>query len=169
MSRERFFEDWPTEDEKPSGTRRDRKEPEFTVEDLETDDFYEYKDWNSSDPAFKVLFWGLMIMLVAVIGLGLGLWRTNAEMKLLRTSNEELGQQVMLLATQISETPRATSTTSRPLMKTTEYVVKRGDTLWQIAKTFLGDANRWKEISDLNNLKSLDLAVGMKLLIPVYE
>ena len=32
----------------------------------------------------------------------------------------------------------------------TNYTVKKGDSLWKIAKEHLGDGNRWKEIQTLN-------------------
>ncbi len=50
-----------------------------------------------------------------------------------------------------------------------QYVVKEGDTLWNIAAEKLGDASRYKEISKLNTdvLKDEnDLTIGMKLSLP---
>ena len=35
-----------------------------------------------------------------------------------------------------------------------EYVVKKGDTLWAIAKEQLHDANKWQEIARVNNIKA---------------
>lgn len=49
---------------------------------------------------------------------------------------------------------------------TTEYTVKKGDSLWKIAKEHLGNANRHKEIMSLNNLTSDVLQVGQKLKLP---
>lgn len=46
------------------------------------------------------------------------------------------------------------------------YVVKKNDTLYQIAKRELGDASRYKEIQRLNNLQPDDLREGMKLKLP---
>jgi nucleoid-associated protein YgaU len=49
------------------------------------------------------------------------------------------------------------------------YTVKEGDSLWDIAASQLGDANRYKEIIKLNPDVSPDgknLAVGTKLKIP---
>lgn len=52
---------------------------------------------------------------------------------------------------------------------TTVYIVKDGDSFWEIAASQLGDANRYKEIIKLNpNVSTNDknLAVGMKLKMP---
>jgi hypothetical protein len=53
--------------------------------------------------------------------------------------------------------------------KGVQYVVKEGDTLWNIAAEQLGDSSRYKEISKLNTdvLKNEnDLTIGMKLSLP---
>jgi nucleoid-associated protein YgaU len=52
---------------------------------------------------------------------------------------------------------------------TTVYIVKEGDSLWEIAASQLGDGNRYKEIMKLNPNVSTDaknLAVGTKLKMP---
>ena len=46
------------------------------------------------------------------------------------------------------------------------YVVKKGDTLWSIAQTTLGDGNRYAEIMQLNNLKDGNLTIGQPLILP---
>ena len=46
------------------------------------------------------------------------------------------------------------------------YTVVAGDTLWDIAKKFLGDGSRYKEIMSANNLSSDVIQIGQKLLIP---
>lgn len=48
----------------------------------------------------------------------------------------------------------------------TEYAVKHGDTLWEIAKKYLGDGRRYPEIVKLNGLKSNVLHTGDKLKLP---
>lgn len=48
----------------------------------------------------------------------------------------------------------------------TTYTVKRGDTLWDIAKKHLGRGNRYKEIKTLNGLKSDVIRTGQKLKLP---
>ena len=51
-----------------------------------------------------------------------------------------------------------------------EYIVKRGDTLWSIAREVLGDATRWQQISRLNfSSKSSRLFVGQRLRLPDYR
>ena len=47
-----------------------------------------------------------------------------------------------------------------------EYVVKSGDSLWKIAKEQLGSGSRYKEIMELNGLKSDVLHTGDKLKLP---
>jgi hypothetical protein len=50
---------------------------------------------------------------------------------------------------------------------TTTYTVSRGDTLWSIAASKLGDGNRWREIAQANGLKDPDdISVGQKLTLP---
>lgn len=44
--------------------------------------------------------------------------------------------------------------------------VKQGDTLWAIARKYLGKGRRYKEIVSLNGLKSNVICSGMKLKIP---
>ncbi|WP_309029155.1 N-acetylmuramoyl-L-alanine amidase [Streptomyces alfalfae] len=46
------------------------------------------------------------------------------------------------------------------------YTVARGDTLWSIAATKLGDGSRYAEIKTLNGLRSDALRVGQKLKLP---
>jgi len=46
------------------------------------------------------------------------------------------------------------------------YIVVKGDTLSKISKKFLKDANRYKEIMELNNLRTTTLSIGQELKIP---
>ena len=50
--------------------------------------------------------------------------------------------------------------------KDTVYTVKKGDTLWDIAKKYLGSGARYTEIVKLNGLKTSVITVGQKLIIP---
>lgn len=52
------------------------------------------------------------------------------------------------------------------LTKKIVHTVVKGDTLWGIAKKYLGDGGRYPEIIALNGLKSTVLRVGQKLTIP---
>lgn len=56
--------------------------------------------------------------------------------------------------------------TSKPAENYRIHTVTHGDTLWAIAKKYLGDGNRYKEIVSLNRLKSNVIYSGMKLKIP---
>jgi hypothetical protein len=48
-----------------------------------------------------------------------------------------------------------------------QYTVYRGDTLWDIAGTSLGNPNRWPEIARLNHLQDPDrLFIGQRLHLP---
>jgi len=60
------------------------------------------------------------------------------------------------------EPPNATSSRQNQ-----QYVVREGDSLWQIAVEQLGDGTRYKEIGELNAVENEDyLTVGMLLKIP---
>ena len=48
----------------------------------------------------------------------------------------------------------------------TNYTVKNGDTLWNIAKKYLKDGNKYKEIQKANGLKDTVIHAGMVLKIP---
>ncbi len=170
MGRERYLENWPDDKEVISSKSRNDEKRIYTEPELENiEDEYDYKEWDASDPSFKILFWGMIIILVVVLGLGIGLWRTNIELQALHNSNEQLKEDLATISLQLEEvrTVSSTSSTLGSPVKTMEYVVKRGDTLWQIAKDLLKDANRWREIADLNRLDNVDLAAGMRLLVPI--
>lgn len=47
-----------------------------------------------------------------------------------------------------------------------EYTVKNGDTLWDIAKTYLGDGLKYKKIKEFNELSRDLIVVGQVLKIP---
>lgn len=55
-------------------------------------------------------------------------------------------------------------------VSTKEYVTKKGDTLWEIAKRECGSGHRWKNIYELNKNKIKNpnkLRAGMRLVIPI--
>lgn len=58
------------------------------------------------------------------------------------------------------------TTTPETLTIPTLYVVKKGDTLWAIAKQFLGDPLRYPELATLNNIKNPNLIyIGQEIRI----
>jgi outer membrane protein OmpA-like peptidoglycan-associated protein len=55
-------------------------------------------------------------------------------------------------------------------VSTKEYVVKKGDSLWRIAASQLGNGNRWKNIYELNKEKIKNpnkLKAGTRIVIPI--
>ena len=62
-----------------------------------------------------------------------------------------------------SEAAHSNGTNDASIIK---YTVKRGDTLWAIAKSLLGDGTRYKEIMELNGLKSSKITPNQILKIP---
>lgn len=55
---------------------------------------------------------------------------------------------------------------TKPAVDYRIHTVVHGDTLWAIAKKYLGNGSRYKEIVNLNGLKSNVIYSGMKLKIP---
>ena len=55
---------------------------------------------------------------------------------------------------------------SKPVETNRVHTVVRGDTLWEIARQYLGDGARFTEIKKLNNLSSNVIYTGWKLKIP---
>ncbi len=63
--------------------------------------------------------------------------------------------------------PSPAPTPAQPTTGSDNYTVQRGDTLIKIARTTLGEGNRWQDIAKLNNIvDTRDLRVGMTLKIP---
>ena len=60
-----------------------------------------------------------------------------------------------------------TLTTETPEPQTKVYTVVKGDSLWAIAQKQMGDGTKWKQIYDLNGLKSETIFPGQFLKIPV--
>ena len=61
--------------------------------------------------------------------------------------------------------PSTTTATTAPITAKT-HTVKRGETLWEISKKYLGRGIRYKEIMALNGLKNTIIRAGMVLKIP---
>ena len=69
------------------------------------------------------------------------------------------GMQLKIPGTQGSMQPK-------PEVSYREYTVKRGDTLWKIARTYLGSGNRYTEIMEINGLASDIIHPGQVLKLP---
>lgn len=54
----------------------------------------------------------------------------------------------------VAAVTKSRSTASKPAV--TSVTVKKGDTLWNICKKYLGDGSKYKEIAKLNNLENPD-------------
>lgn len=85
----------------------------------------------------------------------------------------ELKEYKFIKATRVTTTTTANGTTlkvpeTKRESKSTpsEYVVKKGDTLWGIAKKVTGEGSNYKVIAEKNNIKNPDLLkVGQRLVI----
>lgn len=74
----------------------------------------------------------------------------------------------------VSSTTTVNTNSNRPVEKSTvkSYTVQEGDSLWIIARKYLGDGSRWYEIYSYNNNKSIIggnpnlIKAGMVLSIP---
>ena len=82
------------------------------------------------------------------------------EYKFIKTSNVTTTITANGTTLRVSETKRETKPTPN------EYVVKKGDTLWGIAKKITGEGSNYKAIAEKNNIKNPDsLKVGQRLVI----
>jgi 5'-nucleotidase len=73
------------------------------------------------------------------------------------------------------ETPTTTAEGDRPQPIDVEprgpahqvHVVRKGDTLFSLAETYLGDGRLWKKIAQANNIQDpSNISVGTRLVIP---
>lgn len=96
--------------------------------------------------------------------------RPDALLGDLQRSVEGLGAKVDRILERLSggnveASPAAPETPKRP--PGTYILVRRGDTLWGLARTVLGDATRYPELAEHNGLEQPDhLQEGMLLAIP---
>lgn len=82
------------------------------------------------------------------------------EYKFIKASNVTTTTTANGTTLKVSETKRET----KPIPS--EYVVKKGDTLWGIAKKVTGEGSNYKVIAKKNNIKNPDLLkVGQRLVI----
>jgi nucleoid-associated protein YgaU len=83
------------------------------------------------------------------------------------TELEPLGGAVVSADKKNDQVLTAGNTEVEPIAKETTHVVKAGETLYQIAKTYYGDGTKWKDIVKANsNLKPERMRAGDKLIIP---
>ena len=78
-------------------------------------------------------------------------------------NKDESGKYAIMSAVKISALAVAGAVTAEDYRI---HTVANGDTLWAIAKKYLGNSSRYKEIVSLNGLKSNVIYSGMKLKIP---
>lgn len=88
--------------------------------------------------------------------------KANAEAQLARV--KAAGFTDAYITTESGCTVVATDTVQEPSYVT--YKVKKGDSLWSIAKANLGNGSRWTEIKTLNNLTSNTIYPGQTLKLP---
>lgn len=89
--------------------------------------------------------------------------KANAEAQLTRV--KAAGFTDAYITTESGGTVVATTPQEEEATYTT-YTVQKGDTLWGIAKKYLGNGSRWKEIYNLSGLTSQTIYAGQKLKIP---
>ncbi len=66
----------------------------------------------------------------------------------------------------VTQTPPAASAKPEQQEESDLYIVKSGDTLWDIAKAHYGRGVKYKDIMAANGMKSTVIRAGMKLKIP---
>ena len=88
--------------------------------------------------------------------------KANAEAQLARVKTA--GFEDAYITKESGGTVVATDDVQEPSYVT--YKVKRGDSLWSIAKANLGNGSRWTEIKSLNNLTSNTIYAGQTLKLP---
>lgn len=83
---------------------------------------------------------------------------------------EYVSQTFTMINSPITQTSTESSQNSTILPETVTipsiYIVQKGDTLWAIAKRFLGDGSKYRELATLNNIKNPNLIyVGQEVKI----
>lgn len=96
---------------------------------------------------------------------------SNAETKPARNSNERKKSVAAGLLSKVKTfaDKKLSSIKSSTKKIPSEYTVRSGDSLWQIASVFLGDGERYYEIVELNRdliYDAEDISVGMCLKLP---
>ena len=65
-------------------------------------------------------------------------------------SVEFVEERDLTIKSSTTSTSSSTTSTKRPTTQTTTYTIKKGDTLWKIAKKTLGAGSKWKTIYNAN-------------------
>lgn len=110
-------------------------------------------------------------------GLSLKYYKTGSKWKLIRNANKDVlsggtelrpKMKLVIPALQtaaVSIAPTKLTIKTPPAGRT--YKVKKGDTLYGIARKFYNNPRKWRDILEANNLRSeRDLRIGMMLVIP---
>lgn len=66
----------------------------------------------------------------------------------------------------LSSSSKTSKSSSGSSSSSKTYTVKKGDTLWAIAKKYYGDGSKYTKIKTANGLKSNTIVIGQKLKIP---
>jgi len=81
---------------------------------------------------------------------------------------DRIRQKITITLLQFVEDVRLKKLAAKKATSSTPYVVKAGEHLGEIAAKRLGDASRWKEIAELNDLRTpRDVKKGQRLRMPV--
>lgn len=81
---------------------------------------------------------------------------------------------ILLLSGMLTVTVKASKKPARDEKYVTSVLIKKGDTLWKIAKEFFAEENSSmkayiEEIKKCNHLSSNQIKAGNNLIIPYYE
>lgn len=108
-----------------------------------------------------ILFVGVLVVLTGGCG-------DSSKVKALRQENMILNQRIAELEEQLHAGGAGAASGVQSYSGYSVYIVAGGDTLWSIAKTQLGNGNRYKEILPLNPhiTEHQPLKIGTKLLLP---
>ena len=80
------------------------------------------------------------------------------------------GAAVELAVEQASEAPQFTAAEPTAAPRYREYTVRKSDSLARIAKRFLNDGNRWRELARINGLKDADkIYPGRRIKVPIDD
>ena len=90
----------------------------------------------------------------------------NVDMNIAYTNYPEIIKKSGLNGFTAGSSTSLSSATPEPSQELRTYTIKKGDTLWDISKKYLGTGTRYPEIMELNALKSTTIYPGQILRIP---